>query len=97
MIVGVAVTAGLLLLLALSERVSGFLWHDGNVPARQRCEVCDLSFDDAEIVHGVELTCPYGHTLRRLDGGFQWTIAIAAGSVTIIAGCLAALAGGVPA
>jgi hypothetical protein len=96
MIVGVAVTGGLLLLLALSERAGGFLWHDGHAPARHRCEVCDLSFDDAEIVHGVELTCPFGHPVQPVDGGFQWTIALAAGSVTVICACLAALAGGMP-
>ena len=96
MIVGVAVSAGLILLLALSEKASGFLWHDGSLPARHACPICDLTFDDDEVVHGVVLCCPRGHPVTDVRGGFEWTTAMAVASVTIAAACVAALAGIVP-
>ena len=97
MVVGVAVSAGLILLLALSEKASGFLWHDGTPPTRHPCPTCDLTYDDDEVVHGVLLTCPRGHPVSDLQVGFSWTTALAVASVTVIGGCLAALAGVVPA
>ena len=97
MLVGFAVAAALILLLALSEKGSGFLWHDGSPPTRHACERCDVTYDDEEIVHGVVLTCPRGHAVTDLASGFRWMTAVAFASVVVIAGCLAALSGVVPA
>ena len=97
MVVGVALSAGLILLLALSEKASGFLWHDGTPPERHACPTCDLTYDDDEILHGVALTCPRGHAVTPVHDGFSWTTAIAVASLTVVGGCVAALAGIVPA
>ncbi|HET9050169.1 MAG TPA: hypothetical protein VFO60_00605 [Candidatus Dormibacteraeota bacterium] len=84
MIVGATVFAGLILLLLLAERGSGFVWHGGRGVPTAYCPSCDLRYRIDEVA--AEATaCPRGHLLEAMSRGFPFTTFLIAVCVAFIA------------
>lgn len=83
MVIGATVGAALVLLVVLSDALSGFLWRDTAGPSYW-CSDCDLRYSRIELPSGTRGVCPRGHALRR-QLGFSWTVALSSACLTVIA------------
>lgn len=71
MLIGASVLAFLVLLVLLAERGGERMWRGVHGDALFYCTPCDLRYRRDELRDQVDRTCPRGHYVDVLTGGFS--------------------------